>query len=88
MIERNQPGWMINMASISAKLAQHDLSAYQSTKGAVRMITRGAALELADKNVRVNAVTPGAIATAFTEGLTDETVEGAHSGGFITPIPR
>ena len=87
MKERNRAGSIVNTASISANLAQHDLSMYQSTKGAVRMITRGAALELAEHDIRVNAVAPGAIATEFTEGLTEDTEVGAKADEFIKPIP-
>ena len=87
MLDREEPGCVINTASVSANLAQHDLSVYQSTKGAVRMITRGAALELAEYDIRVNAVAPGAIATEFTDGLTADTIEGAKAGDFIKPIP-
>jgi NAD(P)-dependent dehydrogenase (short-subunit alcohol dehydrogenase family) len=87
MRERDAPGAIVNTASISANLAQYDLSAYQTTKGAVRMITRGAALELAESGVRVNAVAPGAIATEFTEGLTEDTERGAREDEFIKPIP-
>jgi len=87
MLERDDPGAIINTASISSNFAQHGQVHYDSTKGAVRMITRGAALELASEGIRVNAVAPGQIATEFTEGLTEEMKENAETGGFLKPIP-
>ncbi|MDR9429390.1 MAG: SDR family oxidoreductase [Natronomonas sp.] len=68
MIERGEPGSIINTASISSNVAQPGQVHYDSTKGAVQMITRGAALELAEHGIRVNAVAPGVIATEIMEG--------------------
>ncbi|WP_224447546.1 SDR family NAD(P)-dependent oxidoreductase [Haloprofundus salilacus] len=87
MLDRGEPGCIVNTASISSNLAQHGQVQYDSTKGAVRMITRGAALELAEHGIRVNAVAPGQIATEFVEGLTEEQQEKAEHGGFLKPIP-
>jgi NAD(P)-dependent dehydrogenase (short-subunit alcohol dehydrogenase family) len=47
------------------------LSAYTSSKAAVAMLTETVASELAAYNVRVNAISPGAVATTFM----DEVVE-------------
>jgi NAD(P)-dependent dehydrogenase (short-subunit alcohol dehydrogenase family) len=87
MIDRNEEGAIVNMASISSIVAQHDQVQYDSTKGAIKMITRGAALELADAGIRVNAIGPGQIATEFTEGWSDEAMDSAGEGGFIKPVP-
>jgi NAD(P)-dependent dehydrogenase (short-subunit alcohol dehydrogenase family) len=90
MIEREEPGSVVNVASISAEDAQHDQVQYDATKGAIRMLTRGAALELADHGVRVNAVAPGQIATEFEEGWSEEAHEMAGEGGdegFLKPVP-
>jgi NAD(P)-dependent dehydrogenase (short-subunit alcohol dehydrogenase family) len=50
------------------------LAIYSSTKGAVRTLTRGLAREFAPRNIRVNAVSPGPIATNFFDraGLGEE----------------
>lgn len=87
MVRRGEPGCVVNVASISSSYAQHDQVHYDATKGAIRMLTRGAALELADHNVRVNAVAPGQIATEFFEGWTEEAIEGARQDRFLKPIP-
>ncbi|PSQ26549.1 short-chain dehydrogenase [Halobacteriales archaeon QS_8_65_32] len=87
MLDRDDPGVIVNTASISSNLAQFDQVQYDSTKGAVRMITRGSALELAEHGIRVNAVAPGQIATEFIEGWTEEATEKAASDDLVKPVP-
>ena len=87
MIDRGEPGVVINTASISSDFAQYDQVQYDSSKGAVRMITRGSALELADHEIRVNAVAPGQIATEMTEGWADEAKEKIENDELIKPVP-
>lgn len=87
MIDRGVEGSIVNTASISSNLAQHGQVAYDTTKGALRMLTRGAALELAEEGIRVNATAPGQIATEFTENGTESTQERAGDGEFLKPIP-
>jgi glucose 1-dehydrogenase len=87
MLEREDPGVVVNTASISSALAQHDQIAYDATKGAVGMVTRGTALELAEHGIRVNAVAPGQIATAFGPGGAAGAVEAAASDAMLKPIP-
>ncbi len=87
IIDRGEPGCIVNTASISSNLAQHGQVQYDTTKGAVRMITRGAALELAEHDIRVNAVAPGQIATEFIEGWTEEATDKGASDELLKPIP-
>lgn len=91
MLDRDDPGSVVNIASISSEDAQHGQVQYDARKGAIEMITRGAAHGLADQGIRVNAVAPGQIATEFKEGWSEEAQEKAGGGGeekgFIKPIP-
>ncbi|WP_276278736.1 SDR family NAD(P)-dependent oxidoreductase [Haloarcula regularis] len=87
MLDRGEPGTIINTASMSSHYAQYDQVQYDSTKGAVRMITRGSALELAEHDIRVNAVAPGQIATEFAEGWSEEAAEKAANDELIKMIP-
>ena len=63
MLEREEPGCIVNTASISSEYAQVGHAMYDPTKGAVMMLTRVAALELAHLGIRVNAVAPGGVDT-------------------------
>ncbi|NUB93400.1 SDR family oxidoreductase [Haloterrigena sp. SYSU A121-1] len=71
MLEREEPGSIVNTASISSEYAQLGHSMYDASKGAVMMLTRVAALELARHDIRVNAVAPGIIETTFGAGNPD-----------------
>jgi glucose 1-dehydrogenase len=42
---------------------------YAASKGGMEMLTKTAALELADKRIRVNGIAPGAIATDMNKEL-------------------
>ena len=85
MIDRDAGGVILNMASISSTQAKPRQVAYESTKGAIRMITLSAAVELADHDVRVNALAPGRIATEFGNLGAEETERSGGEG--IKPIP-
>jgi len=90
MLDRDDPGAIVNTASISSSVAQYGQVGYDATKGAVRMLTRGAALDLADTGIRVNAVAPGQIATEFLDGWTEEAkaaAAGEGDEGFLKDIP-
>ncbi|MXV60543.1 glucose 1-dehydrogenase [Natronorubrum sp. JWXQ-INN-674] len=87
MIDREDPGVIVNTASISSDLAQREQVQYDSSKGSVKMITRGAALEYADDGIRVNGVAPGQIATEFTEGWKDQAEEMVAEDELLKPVP-
>ncbi|MCZ6464735.1 MAG: SDR family oxidoreductase [Proteobacteria bacterium] len=62
-------GAIVNTASISGLHADYGLGAYNAAKGAVVNYTRAVAIDHARENIRCNAVCPGPIETALTEGL-------------------
>ncbi|MFC4551364.1 MULTISPECIES: SDR family NAD(P)-dependent oxidoreductase [Halorussus] len=80
MIDRGEPGVVVNTSSDTQGRAAWDHSHYAATKGAIRMITRSAALELAPEGVRVNAVAPGPVATEIREGWAEEAESMAPEG--------
>ena len=87
MLERNEPGVIINTASISSELAQHEQVQYDSSKGSVKMITQGAALEYASEGIRINGVAPGQIATEFIDGWKEQAEELASENELLKPVP-
>ncbi|MBW5425071.1 glucose 1-dehydrogenase [Streptomyces sp. BG9H] len=60
-------GTIVNTASYTALTGMAYVGAYAATKHAILGLTRVAALELAAKNIRVNAVCPGAVDTPMTD---------------------
>jgi 3-oxoacyl-[acyl-carrier protein] reductase len=67
-----QGGFVINTTSIAARNGgAGGAMLYAAAKGFVSTLTRGHAKELIGKNIRVNAVAPGVIATPFHERYTD-----------------
>jgi 3-oxoacyl-[acyl-carrier protein] reductase len=64
----NSSGSIINVSSISARTGgSPGSSIYSGAKAFVATFTRSLARELAPHNIRVNALSPGTIATAFHE---------------------
>lgn len=61
-------------------------AAYATSKGAVATFTRAMAKELGPKGIRVNAVSPGMIATTFHDTFTKPEVRKNVAGG--TPLRR
>ncbi|MGE8203437.1 SDR family NAD(P)-dependent oxidoreductase [Heyndrickxia sp. NPDC080065] len=71
MKELDVKGVIINTASVFGYLANPGTFPYQATKGAVRMMTQSAALELAQYGIRVVAVAPGGVDTPIIQGYKD-----------------
>lgn len=74
----NDGGSVLVTASVSPYLGQGQAAVYAATKGAVTAIARSWAADLAPRNIRVNSLAPGPIATNFAEGLnlTEEEMQG------------
>ncbi len=70
-------GSIVINASVARNVGLPGGVLYNSTKGAVRTITRVLALELADRKIRVNAVSPGPIGSDFFDrtGMPQEQIE-------------
>lgn len=63
VIEAAGGGTVVNTASYTAQTGMALLTSYAATKGAILSMTRVAALELAAKGIRVNAICPGSVDT-------------------------
>ncbi|MEJ7617659.1 MAG: glucose 1-dehydrogenase [Pyrinomonadaceae bacterium] len=69
-----RPGNIINVSSVTGLRAFPGVLAYCVAKAGVDQLTRCAALELAAKGIRVNAVNPGVVVTELhrRSGMSDE----------------
>lgn len=65
-------GAIVNTSSIGSELATPNAVAYITSKGAVTMMTKTAAIEYAGQGIRVNAIGPGVTRTPWLDSLGDE----------------
>ena len=87
LIERNAPGSIINTSSILGVRAGKFQGVYSMTKTAMISMTKTLAVELGSAGIRVNAICPGFIRTAFASVLVnDEDISGMLIGK--TPLGR
>ena len=63
LVKQGEGGSIVNISSIASKLAGPNTAAYSSSKAGINALSRAMALELASKQIRVNAVCPGIIDT-------------------------
>lgn len=68
---RNGGGAIVNIGSISATIANRGIDQvhYNSTKAAVVHLSRSLAVEWVEHGIRVNALSPGLVATALSRGV-------------------
>lgn len=84
-------GSVINISSVASKTPGPNSAVYSGTKGAVDVISRALALELAPRKIRVNALAPGA---TDTEGVRTFQQNGSVDEDFVnyaisrTPLGR
>jgi len=86
MKNKNLGASIINMSSIEGFVGDPNLGAYNASKGAVRIMTKSAAVDCAlkDYDVRVNTVHPGYIKTPLVDDLPG--AEEAMSARTKTPM--
>ena len=65
-------GRIINISSISGMMGNPGQANYSASKSGIDGFTRSLAKELGSRNITVNSVAPGFIATDMTDSLTDE----------------
>ncbi len=72
---KSRRGRIINVASVSGMMGNPGQANYSASKAGVIGLTRTVARELAGRNVTVNAVAPGFIATEMAAKLGEEIIE-------------
>ena len=68
---RSRWGRIVNITSVAALAGNRGQVNYSAAKGALHAATESLSLELASRGITVNAVAPGIIATAMSEGAFD-----------------
>ena len=74
---KQRQGRIINIASVSGVIGNMGQANYSASKAGVIGLTKAAAKELAPRNITVNAVAPGFVATEMTDVLSDSVKEAA-----------
>lgn len=72
---RARAGRIINIASVVARMGNAGQANYVAAKAGLIGLTKAIAVEIASRNVTVNAVAPGFIETPMTDVLTDKVKE-------------
>lgn len=78
-------GVIVNISSLYGLIGSPGSIAYHATKGAVRLMTKAAALEYVKQGIRVNSIHPGMIDTPILGNLTPQDAEAIRAA---TPMGR
>ncbi|PTL76038.1 glucose 1-dehydrogenase [Vitiosangium sp. GDMCC 1.1324] len=82
-------GSIVNCASVGASRALPGISIYSATKAAIVSLTRSAAIEYAQKGIRVNSVSPGVIESEMgTSGWRLDDPQGRAFAASLHPMNR
>jgi 3-oxoacyl-[acyl-carrier protein] reductase len=75
LMARNGGGNIINISSVMGLFGQGGYAIYSATKAAIIGLTKSLSKELADQNIRVNAIAPGFIDTDMARSASAEKYE-------------
>lgn len=78
-------GAIVNISSIAGIIGSGMAAAYHGTKGAVRLLTKTAAIEYAKEGIRINSVHPGGVDTDMLRVLGEE---GRRAAMLAHPLGR
>jgi 3-oxoacyl-[acyl-carrier protein] reductase len=79
---KQRSGSIVNLSSVVGVSGNAGQANYSSSKAGIIGFTKSMAQELGSRNIRVNAIAPGFIATEMTEQLPEDVKD-----GFISRIP-
>jgi gluconate 5-dehydrogenase len=86
MIPRKR-GRIINICSVQSELGRPGIAPYTASKGAVKMLTKGMAIDWGKHGIRVNGLGPGYFRTELNKALVDDEKFSAWLSG-RTPLGR
>ncbi len=73
MIPRGR-GKIVNICSVQSELGRPGIAPYMATKGAMKMLTKGMAIDWGPHGLQVNGLGPGYFKTELTQALVDDPV--------------
>ena len=83
MMLEQAKGAIVNTGSILGYRTVGERAAYSSSKGAIDTLTRTMAFDLAQNNIRVNCVVPGAIDTPLLRGSINDSPDPGETEKFL-----
>jgi 3-oxoacyl-[acyl-carrier protein] reductase len=83
---RTGGGKIVNIASLSGQRGGNGRAAYGSAKAGLELLTKVMAVELAEHNINVNNIAPGAIETEMAKYAHDEATRAAYN--YLIPMHR
>ena len=86
MIPRRR-GRIINLCSVQSELGRPGIAPYTASKGAVKMLTKGMAIDWGKHGIRVNGLGPGYFRTPLNKALVEDEKFSAWLAG-RTPLGR
>jgi glucose 1-dehydrogenase len=86
-LANEKPGVIINISSVHQEIPKPRFLSYSVSKGGMQNLTRTMALEYAGRNIRVNAIGPGATITPINRAWVDDPVKKAQVESHI-PMGR
>jgi len=87
MLEKKS-GVILNMASVQGQQSQPAIPGYAAAKGGVLSLTRQLAMEYGSHGIRVNAISPGTIATPLVEAILKRRSSSKEKAGAVYPMKR
>jgi glucose 1-dehydrogenase len=86
-LAESKPGVILNVSSVHQDIPKPRFLSYSVSKGGMMNLTRTLALEFAGRNIRVNAIGPGATITPINRAWVDDPVKRAEVEAHI-PMGR
>jgi gluconate 5-dehydrogenase len=86
MIARKR-GKIINICSVQSELGRPNIAPYTASKGAVKMLTKGMAIDWGKHGIQVNGLGPGYFKTELNKALVEDTGFSSWLAG-RTPLGR
>jgi NAD(P)-dependent dehydrogenase (short-subunit alcohol dehydrogenase family) len=90
LLREGQPASIVNMSSVSALIASHNLVAYNASKAALWMLTKSVALHCARGGwaIRCNSIHPTFVRTPLLGGIVGDRADGEAKLARQVPIGR